>query len=195
MPNISPRVQEFRSIPEEVVRQQVATNIGENASFKRRWIGMEREAVAFGMRFVVLDPTAARSTQFIQTTEKLWGVGLDSPISMLGRAARFAVQSVADKPQSLIRRVSFEGAIPLTAVTSDRELPEQDLDLALNWARSPHLHPNILSYLCELTADETNAVEAAFERNAVDLADLAREQVRITDMTRVLPNGLITKPR
>ncbi len=164
-------VTEFREIADSVISNQVAEN-SSGTGLRRSWPGIDTEARAYGLTFVSIPAGKGRPTRFDLRQEHAWGISLDRKVMVGKHVGHFALISFADMQQSLIRDITFSSAMVPLSVHSRKELGGEEVELAVAWAKSPHLQTEALEALCTLSADEQQTVDAQLASLAISRAEL-----------------------
>jgi hypothetical protein len=160
------QVTEFRDIVETTIAGSLEGQIG-------TWPDMHEYAKVHDFSYVSVDPTDARISTVGLGPEHRWGIVSDH--QRIGKyTGSIALVSLGGKEDSLVRRVDIKSPMgAFLSIDSERELVEVDeLDLALNWARSPHLFPRNIMLLGRLSPAEQEKVSAEYTRLEHDAAEL-----------------------
>jgi hypothetical protein len=154
MSNPAEQIAEFRDIVETVIANNVEGQYG-------KWVGIHEQAQAQGLEYVSVSPTSSRPITVGLGPEHRWAM-VSNNQRIGGYIGSVALLSLEGRDETLTRRVTIESAMgPFFGIESQRELSEPDeLDLALSWARSPHLYPRNLKALSALTPGEKTKVTA-----------------------------------
>lgn len=128
-------VNEFRSIVDGVIGRKV-----EQAK-NRSWLGMREEASINGLYFVSVQKNAGRLSIFGLGSDYTWGVGTKiNPEARWTSPYHFAITSELHLPDTLVRRRSFASAMKAFSVDTYKIMYDsEELELALDWVKSPYL--------------------------------------------------------
>jgi len=178
------KVQEFRDVVDAVIRGQVKQIEASNS--RPIDILSYKNVARFGtLTFVSLDKHDARPGTFGFNDEHMWGVSSQT-VRILGRTARMAIISLADKPGTLVRRLSIDSSMQMIDVPTQIILEDEDhIDDAVKWVTTPHLANDEFSRLCVIEPHETEEVKTKLEDIDAEQARLYEDLRRIDEMHRV----------
>jgi hypothetical protein len=164
------KVHEFRGVIEAVL----AANTRRIESGPGRPVGItsyKKEARFDNLTYTSLDQRDARLNAFGFSESHLWGVA--SPLRILGRTAFMSIHSTEDRDDSLFRRFTINSAKAMFPVDTQIELDgTNQIDDAVNWARTPHLSDDAFSRLAVIQPDEIEAIQPRLEELAQSQAEL-----------------------
>jgi hypothetical protein len=163
MSNAAEQVTQFREVVETAIENSIYSHPGE-------WPAMNYVEIN-KLQYMSVNPKDIRLSSIGSGSEHRWGIV--SRLQPIDRyMGRVALVSLEGLDEMLIRRVNINSPRgPFFVIESERELADMsELDLALNWARSPDHYPRNLVALGELTSREQ-------EKVALQHADLSRAAI------------------
>jgi hypothetical protein len=179
MAEVANNVGTFRETVDRAI--EVSRNMQRN-----QWQSGDLFAHITGLIFVSIDQGQPMPMLFKYHEGHTWAVV--HPRMRVGQyAGQLAIISREGEDDQLSRQWSIESPLsgPMTAVNSERILSEpEEVEAAVNWAVSPHLHADVLPLLGRLTSEEEASVAAHYAEHETLRLDYEKDIAEIREAQR-----------
>lgn len=181
-------VKRFRDTVDKVIEINVR-EIESGPSIPVFLPGYKKEAKAAGLTFTSVDSSDVRLSVFDRERGHLWGVA-PKKLRFMGHAGMLAVVSRESEPDSLRRTWHFDGYFGgMLPVVTSRLLDERETELAVSWVAAPHLEPDAVTTLAQLSDEEKERVDQQFAGHAVRREEYLKDVEQMERARRIPPDA------